>query len=158
MHSFFSTVSDVLRHQTLCRSAASAANNTNALRAFTVRPLTSHPLVHSAYDASQQSDRCITSNSYRKPWCRVRYCKPLHAYITPAQHLHRGSYWWFGFQSLLQSIPIRTFTFVGVQAVACDHRTNGVEALIRTTATLGRNDASRRAHCITKALTGVTTQ
>ena len=150
-----------MRHQTLCRSAASAANNTNALRAFTVRPLTSHPLAHSAYDASQQSitDRRITSNSYRKPWCRVRYCKPLHAYITRAQHLHQGSYWWFGFQSLLQSIPIRTFTFVGGQAyVACDHRTNDVEALICTTATLGRNDASRRAHCLTKALTGVTAQ
>jgi len=58
----FLSVSDVLRHQTLCRSAASAANNTNALRAFTVRPLTSHPLIHSAYDASQQSFQTVASH------------------------------------------------------------------------------------------------
>jgi len=44
---------------------------------------------------------------------------------TRAQHLHRGSYWWFGFQSLLQSIPIRTLLHgMGGQAYpARDHRT-----------------------------------
>merc|ERR1712224_696006 len=51
----FLVVSGASRHQTLCRSAASAANSTKALRPFTVRPSCIHPLVNSASDVSHWS-------------------------------------------------------------------------------------------------------
>ena len=155
----FLVVSGASRHQTLCRSAASAANSTKALRPFTVRPSCIHPLVNSASDVSHWSRKNNASHQTATENLGVGSSLASHCthINTLQQHLHWGSYWCFGFQSLLQSIRIRTFTF------GWDYQG---ETLLGTTLLVLRLSLFHsypctlrtKACCFTTALTGVTTQ
>jgi hypothetical protein len=124
-----------------------------------VRPLTSHPLIHSAYDASQQSFQTVAS--HQTATANLGVGSGIASHYTRTLRLRNictgaptGGLGFKAYYKAFQYEPSLSWEYKPWLMTI----TNGVEALIRTTATLGRNDASRRAHWITKALTGVTTQ